>query len=453
MNILTFTFFKYVNFMLLFLRGILIASVLDIYSYSLWGVVMIATSYYSVLGLGIPNIVLTNFKDIEDSRSRSLLTGSAVFYCFSLLLLFTATYYVVSAYFDFSYANHINYYYVIIYCCLMLVIDIFRNVSRYQNGYKLILYAEFISIIPMLLWLLIKPVVITVNGMLLVLILSMVIAVVVYLKHVSITLKRKSILAFFNLIPSLGIPLLIFNFSSYIIFLLFREKIVFSYDELTVANFNFAWFASNTIILGLNLVSWYVYPLVLRKVSKGIETSRFSEYLVIQVILSLIILSVSSEVLRVILCNIFDKYVDSLIHFRFLIATNLIFYLSFYPSTYLVALDNKRPLIVSGIISVLIYFGMDYMLGFVFSNESLLQEYIGLLLASGSFLLAITYLSKIKYAVKKILVILCSYYFIVILDSNLLNLLVFTLSILYSVIHFNRIRSIIYKITNDDSNI
>ena len=453
MNILSFTFLKYVNFAFLFLRGALIASVLNVFDYSLWGVVMFATSYYSILGLGIPNIILTNFKDIEDSKSRSILTGSAIFYSLCLLLIFIFIYSLISQHINLTFSENLNYYYLIFYSVLLVIIEILRNVSRYENFYKLILFSEFISTLPLILFLTIKPFSISINNMVLVLIFSLLVSIFVYFKYVSISFNKSSIYSFFKLILNLGIPLLIFNFSSYILFFLFREKILFNYDEYTISNFNFAWFLSNTIILSLNIFSWYLYPIILKKVSNNTNKLFFKDYLFIQFLFSIIILSISDELLEFILLNFFDKYIDSVLHFKFLVLANLILYLTFYPSTYLVALDNKKPLLISGLVSVITFFFINYFINYLFTDRKLVYDYIGLLLSSISYLLSLTYLSKIKNSFNYILIVVSAYCFIVIYDNFILKTVILIFTLIYSLVNFYKIKSLLLKITNEDSSI
>lgn len=453
MNIFTFTLFKYFNFILLFLRGLLIASILDVYSYSLWGVVMFATSYYSILGLGIPNIILIIFKDIDDPKHRSNITGTAIIYSLCLLFLFSIIFTIFSKFSYLKYSDVINYNLLIVYAFLLIVIEILRNVSRYENLYKIILLAEFFATIPLIFYLVIKPFILNINNMVLVLIFSLICSIILYLKYVSLSTNRTVIYDFFKLIFKLGLPLLVFNFSTYILFLLFRESIIFNYDEITISNFNFAWFISNSIILVLNTFSWYLYPNILKGLSNKTDKLVYKDYLYIQFLITLVILLVSYETFEFIVINYYERYSGSIVHFKYLIVNHFIFFLTFYPSTHLVAHDNKIPLLISGFISVFVFLIFNrYVLTYT-KSLNIELEYITLSVSSIIFLFVLNYLSRIRYSIIFTIPVVSIFCIIMLLDNFLLNTILFFITLAYIVINLSRIKIILVNMTNENSNI
>ena len=150
-----------------------------------------------------------------------------------------------------------------------------------------------------------------------------------------------------------------FNYASYIIFILLRYFVLEKYDDQVISNFNFGWFISNAIVMGISTVTWYFYPMLLKNLKEFNKKNKFSfdDLYYLQLVVSLFLL-VFNSFFKYFTYNFYDKFELSLIHFRFVLISQLIFYLSTYPSSFLIANDKKKELILSGIISAKF---LDYM--------------------------------------------------------------------------------------------
>ena len=163
MNIFKFTFFKYLNFILLFIRGTLLSLTLGYEDYALWGIVMFVSSYHSIAGFGIPKIILTKLKDNNSIIYYSKMVGSSSISIIILGLIYSLLYVFISNFIDITFQNNLSVFNLIILSCLLLTNEVFMNAARYKKLYNIIILAEFTSIFPLLLLLLFFPHLASVN--------------------------------------------------------------------------------------------------------------------------------------------------------------------------------------------------------------------------------------------------------------------------------------------------
>lgn len=448
MNILKFTFFKYLNFILLFARGALLSLVLSYEDYATWGVIMFVASYHSIAGFGIPKIILTKLKDNNSITYYSKMVGSSIISVITLGLIYYLLYLILINLLDINLQYDISILNLIILSCLLLINEVFMNAARGKNFYIVIILAEFSSILPLLIFLIIFPENASVNSCLIIYLISVVISIIIYTFYVSMIFNFKNLSPFFKLILNLGIPLLLFNYSSYLIFILFRYFILDNYNDIIVSNFNFGWFIANAFVLMLNTFNWYLYPMILRNLStKSNKIFNFHEFFYLQIIISLIITCISIPVFEFITTNYYSKFAFSTIHFKFILISQLIYYLSTYSSSYLVAIDKKRGLVFSGLFS-----GLFFICYLSLITLNLNNIYYGLIFSSVIFLFLISY--NINFIGHKIVFYLLSLFFasLSLIENNYIFLILLCLSFLILVINFNFFKSVIIKIKNESNN-
>jgi O-antigen/teichoic acid export membrane protein len=448
MNIFKFTFFKYLNFILLFARGTLLSLVLSYEDYATWGVVMFVASYHSIAGFGIPKIILTKLKDKNSIVYYSKMIGSSIISVICLGVIYYLIYLILINSFDINIQYNLSILNLIILSCLLLINEVFMNAARYKKLYKIIILAEFLSILPLLIFLTIFPEHASVNSCLIIFLISITISIIIYIFYVSIIFDINNLSPFFKLILNLGIPLLLFNYSSYLIFILFRYYILNNYDEIVVSNFNFGWFIANAFVLMLNTFNWYLYPMVLRNLStKSNKNFNFHEFFYLQIIISFIVSCISIPVFEFVTTNYYSKFEFSTIHFKFILISQLIYYLSTYSSSYLVAIDKKRGLVYSGIFS-----GLFFIFFLSSIDPDLNNIYYGLIFSSLIFLFLISY--NINFTGNKIVFYLLSLFFasISLIENNYIFLMLLCLSFMLLLINFNFFKSVIFKIKNETNN-
>ena len=147
MNVIKFTFLKYINFILLFIRGYLISYFLTYEKYAAWGIVMFVISYHSIAGFGIPKIVLTKLKDNNSQKFSSNLLGTSVFYIFLLCIIFLILFRFSQIFIEWNINEQFSVESLIILSALLLINDSFVNAARYKKLYNLIIITESISIL------------------------------------------------------------------------------------------------------------------------------------------------------------------------------------------------------------------------------------------------------------------------------------------------------------------
>lgn len=456
-NIFLFTLGKYFNYLLLFIRGVLLSLVLDVSSYAKWGIVMYILAYYTLFWFGIPNIVLTKLKDYElGSKQSSLMAGSSFVFVFIISLIYLPII-ILSDYFNFFDKNELNYYVVFLIIILSVLNEISRNIARYNNHYLSIWLSDFFSIIPLIILLLLVPEYFTVNYAIWTLAFSSLLSFLILISKIKFLIDPEDFNPYLKLIYSIGVPLLIFNFSSYLLLIIVRYFLLQNYDDIVIANFNFGWLITNSIFLGLNVINWYLYPTLLKNLTnntiKSPKRINHTQFLLFQVLFSFIIIIFLPPLFEFIIENFYTKYPESIIHFKYLLITQFIFYFTFYSSTYLVIMKKNKTLILSGFFaSVFFVIGIFLTLN-VFGEVRLTWLYY-LLLSSALLFFTLLYINSITEG--NILIIALS--IICFISYGLVNnlLLKIILSLIFFVITIRLhkiIKTLINKIKYELNNI
>lgn len=453
MNVIKFTFLKYINFILLFTRGYLISYFLSYEKYAAWGIVMFVISYHSIAGFGIPKIVLTKLKDNNSQNFSSNLLGTSVFYIFLLCIFFFILFQFSQIFIEWNINEQFSVESLIILSALLLINDSFVNAARYKKLYNLIIVTESISIIPLIVLLIIFGENIEVDQCIYIMIFSILLSIFTYLTFVKLRLQKQNIIPYLSLIKNLGIPLLFFNYASYILFILLRYIVLEKYDDQVISNFNFGWFISNALVMGISTVTWYFYPMLLKNLKESNKKNKFSfdDLYYLQLVVSLLIVVVSIPFFKYFTYNFYDKFELSLIHFRFIVISQLIFYLSTYPSSFLIANDKKKELILSGIISAL-FFGLYVYIQIFYKNLTIESLYAGLITSSIIFLYLISHNVKMKNKRSYFYISIILFSAIAFNTNNFTFLILFVVLVFIVKINFFYFKNIITKIINENRN-
>lgn len=453
MNVIKFTFLKYINFILLFIRGYLISYFLSYEKYAAWGIVMFVISYHSIAGFGIPKIVLTKLKDNNSQNFSSNLLGTSVFYIFLLCMIFFILFQFSQIFIEWNINEQFSVESLIILSALLLINDSFVNAARYKKLYNLIIITESISIIPLIVLLIIFGENIEVDQCIYIMIFSISFSIFTYLIFVKLRLQKQNIIPYLSLIKNLGIPLLFFNYASYILFILLRYIVLEKYDDQVISNFNFGWFISNAFVVGIGTVTWYFYPMLLRNLKESNKKNKFSfdDLYYIQLVLSILIVVFAVPLFEYFTNNFYNKFELSLIHFRFILICQLIFYLSTYPSSFLIANDKKKGLIFSGIISALFFSIYSYAQIF-YKNLTIETLYFGLITSSIIFLFSISYNIKMKYNKGYFYFTIILFSLLAFNTSNFIYLFILLVLVVTIKINFIYFKNIISSIINENRN-
>lgn len=142
---------KYVVYGLTFIKGLLIARIFSQQEYADWGIVMFVSAYYSILGLGIPNLILLA---VEKHSYRSEYVKKRL----SIAVLFIVIIAVVSCIFVFVFPGifkellkPISVIGLLIMSFGLVLVEILKNLARIAENYIQIVIADVVSVLPVLL--------------------------------------------------------------------------------------------------------------------------------------------------------------------------------------------------------------------------------------------------------------------------------------------------------------
>lgn len=396
-----FTLGKYFNYVLQFVRGILIASIFDYQQYAIWGVVMFWFSYYTLIGFGIPQIILTRLKDYEpNDRESAELIGSSIVWLLGLGVFYLLGTYFLDIIFDILNQPAINYYHLIVLAILYLSLEALKNTARYNKLFTLIWLVELITILPLLIFLILRPVEITIENALLTLIVSSSLSLILLARKIRIKINHTIIKGYLKEIYKTGIPLLLFTYASYFLFVILRYFVLESYDDKTIANFNFAWMIANALMIGLNVVNWYFYPTLLKNISKGTWSKAIHqrEFFLVLFGISLLVMALLPSIFELLVNNFFSKYEGAIFHFKYLLLSQMLFYLTFYPSSYFIALEKNKTLVIVGVSTAALYMCTVLVNLWVSENLDLTILYATLTACSVLYLISLNHTSNWKGA-------------------------------------------------------
>ena len=89
MNILKFASLRYLNYALLLTRGIILSISLSYQEYASWGIVMFVVSYHTIIGFGIPKVILIKLKEKKAENFYAELAGTSVSFILLLCFIFS----------------------------------------------------------------------------------------------------------------------------------------------------------------------------------------------------------------------------------------------------------------------------------------------------------------------------------------------------------------------------
>ena len=384
---------KYLLFILLFFRGLLIAKVFSIEEYSEWGIVMFVSAYYSIFGLGIPNLVLLAVDKYSYAKGEmNLVVSSAVIFIFLFAVVSTLVVVSFPQVFE-NVSRSISVLGLVVMSFGLVLVETYRNVARLAQNFKKIILADFMSVLPLLIILVIIPDILSPNIALLTLIIGIAFSLFTLRNLYTFKLEARELISFGRNIVIRGLPVLFYNFSSYSLFIVFRYDILRSGMDVRISNFNFAWLMTNSIVLFLGILNWYYYPLMLKKLAVKPNEKSYGELIYVQLVISLLILFGAPVLFDLFVSSYMPVYSDSTFHFRCLLNSQIGLYLTFYSSTFLVANKKNYVFYVAGIVSTgLLYFYLFRMT----LDPSLVEKYRALHLATIIFVCLLHFHTELK---------------------------------------------------------
>lgn len=274
-----FTASRYLSYALLFLRGLLVAKFLGPYFFGIWGFITLYQQYLSFTSMGIQYAINTELALLEadDKRRRdALINSSFTLTVFIFVALIVCA--VVLQYLNVDiFKNEGSGQFII----LTFVIgglqhfrELFANIFRVFNDYWRIAAGELLIAAVTLLVVfffkdesLIYYLLIAWAGALTISILFFVIRAPFKIRFHVDRVEAK-------ILFSIGLPLLVYSISYYLMTLSSRTIISIFYDLDIIGYYTFAYTITNATLLGLNAASWVFYPVILARLKEGTEESE-----------------------------------------------------------------------------------------------------------------------------------------------------------------------------------
>lgn len=271
-----FTASRYLSYAVLFLRGLLIAKFLGPYFFGIWGFITLYQQYLSFTGMGIQYAVNTELALLDPAltaRRNSVINSSFTLTGIIFLILMVVAF--ILQYFQIEiFKTEGSYKYVVLLFligALQHFRELFANIYRVFHQYGRIAAGELlIALVTLAVVFLFQD-----ENLILALLISWAISlglsVLLFLAKapfkltVSLDTKEVKSLLF------IGVPLLLYSVSYYLMTLSSRTIISIFYDLDIIGYYTFAFNITNATLLGLNAASWVFYPVILAKLKQGTD--------------------------------------------------------------------------------------------------------------------------------------------------------------------------------------
>lgn len=267
---------RYVGYGLQFTRGLLVANYLGPELFGVWGFLTLVMQYLSYSGLGLQYAINVELATESNQRehNKQQVVGAAVL----MTLLVSSGLLLMGVLVILCYPSLFEKYSFSQYALQIVVIASLGNLSQVMiNVYRVYGQLMRIASVEMLGAILPLGVVFLASGerLIVFLLAALIVAgvlgnMVLFIKMpFSIALSLRSSLVKYLL--GLGIPLLIYNLSFYMITLTGRTVIGAFYSVDTMGYYSLATSITSTTLLGLSAISWVIFPNMLSRVRLGLN--------------------------------------------------------------------------------------------------------------------------------------------------------------------------------------
>jgi len=268
---ITFTICRYVTYVFAVLRGVLVAKYLGPHLLGIIGFLILIMQYLSYSGLGLHfalNVELATAPVPTHRRSSSValtLTGIISAGLIVLGLVIQSAHLRLFAKYSFSqYALVVG-----VISALTLVQQVYTNIYRIYGKLLEIAVVEIFSALLLLLLTFVFRGQALITALLCGLVVSSAFAIVVYTLRAPVAFSLSLESAYVRPLLRLGIPLLIYNASLYLITMVAQSVVSIFYPLEAMGYYSLASSIANAALLGFNTIAWIAYPIVLGKTHHG----------------------------------------------------------------------------------------------------------------------------------------------------------------------------------------
>lgn len=271
---LYFVLLRYFNFFLQALRGFALAYYLGPFLFGVFGYIMLYQQYLSYTNIGIQYSVnaelalITNSESQEVKKKRIIDSAFSLTSIISVFLLFIAFLIYFNKIELFPFEGSYKYSFILISLTILTHFQqIFVNILRIEKKIKEIILSDIIISLSILSIILFFDGVNLVNAVFYVwaIVLACVVLYFKFLYSRNINFTTDEV----KLLLKVGLPLLIYNFSYYLMGLILRTLVGLFYPTIIMGYFSFANNITTAVMLGLDTITWVIFPSVIAKLAAG----------------------------------------------------------------------------------------------------------------------------------------------------------------------------------------
>lgn len=462
-EIAIFTFLKYFSYIGLFVRGIMIAKILGPSLLGGWGILMLIIQYLSYSNFGVQYAFtkgLATFEK-EDFSNKSIFVNSI----FSLTLIFSIVIILITlvAYLFFfsalQYYDINNYLWMItIYIVMHHFQQLYVNYFREESKFFITAISEIlIAFLPIISLFFFDKHVVT-YLLLFSFIVSKFLSILLFAINIRYTIKLTLNIINYKKIIITGIPLMLYNFSYYLISMSAKTIVGFNNDSVTMGFYHISVNISNSVLLGINTISWILFPKLLRSFKHCDDSNDKVELIhktileyntIVHIILLIIIVFVP------ILYLILPQYSDSLVILSLFLVSQAILSQVFVFTSYLIANNKIIQLSLITLMNVFIVWVMSYF----FINKNYPDHFVAfsVFIATFTFHVMITLYTEfqiygevnLKFIKKFFLQDISLIFFTIIVMIDYSTLYLVSILILYLLLSKKEIKNAITSIMNN----
>lgn len=272
--IFLFTITRYASYGIQFLRGLLIAKFLGPYYFGIWGFLTLSLQYLSYTNFGIQYAVTVEMSTDSDTHHDNQIPSVAfsVTVIFAILLSLLGYGFQIISINLFEKYNFNQYVFSIFLITGLTHLQlVLTNIYRIYRRLSRIALIELISAITLLLVAIIFEGEYLIDALLVAMVVSGLFSIFIYLFRPPIKISFTSNLRILKSLFVIGMPLLIYNVSFYLIMVSARTILSIFYSVETMGYYSFANAITTATLLGLSSIVWVMFPEILSRTHEGID--------------------------------------------------------------------------------------------------------------------------------------------------------------------------------------
>lgn len=273
-KIVLFTASRYLSYGLLFVRGFLLAKFLGPYFFGIWGVITLYQQYISFSGLGLQYAINTELAITEQDQKDKItrLIGTSIVMTFWILCVLLVVSVVVQFAHIELFKSKDSYQYAIsifLIGALQHFQQLFFNIYRVYNLLFKVAVSEVLVALATLVVVFIFQKEDLLSALLISWIASLLISNILFIIKPPFKISLKFSKQEAKILLNLGLPLLFYSISFYLIMISSRTIISVFYDVEVMGYYSFANNIANATLLGINAIAWIFYPIIINKLKEG----------------------------------------------------------------------------------------------------------------------------------------------------------------------------------------